>query len=399
MGILEIFFAILILVFPLGEVFRIQQGSISLTLNDAILSVTVLVWIIKRLSSKGKFNKSPTLAKPIGIFLVIGFISLLVNSRFLDTESFFVSFLYLVRFGLYALIYFVIFDLSSFFKKKILYLLTFSSVLVMLIGYIQFIFYPNLRNLYYLGWDEHLYRLFSTLLDPNFAGTVLVLSFLLLLGLSFNFFKNNKRNMFLFLLTLSIINLYEIYLTYSRSAIAMLVVSLIFFLLLLGKKKLILSALVILILIILIIPKSFQTEGTNLLRIASVNARLDSINNSIGIIKDNPILGVGFNAYRYAQHRYGFLDGGAWKTTHAGAGTDNSFLFVLATTGLIGFISFIYLLFSIFKVAIKKRNKMVSIILISSLAGLIINSMFINSLFYIFIMEWIWILAGVTENN
>ena len=36
--------------------------------------------------------------------------------------------------------------------------------------------YPDLRNLWYLGWDPHYYRVFATLLDPNYVGILLVLT-------------------------------------------------------------------------------------------------------------------------------------------------------------------------------------------------------------------------------
>lgn len=399
MGILELLFSLFILSLPIGEIGRFQFGSVSFSINDIILSVMVLYWIMKRFNSFSKKDFQKKLLKPTTIFVFIGLFSLLLNLKFLNQTSFIVSFLYLVRFVLYFLIYLIIFDLSKNFRNKILYFLSVSAITIMAAGFVQFIFYPNLRNLYYLGWDEHLYRLFSTLLDPNFAGIILALSFVLLFGLTIKFYRGNENKKSLFFAFFSFVSLYEVYLTYSRSALIMLMASVAVFLVLLGRKKITLFILLALIGTVFIIPNSFKTEGTNFLRLASSNARISSIENAITIFKDNPVIGVGFNAYRYAQHRYGFLSGGIWQTTHSGAGPDNSFVFVLATTGILGLISYLYILKSFLDLGYLKIKQINSIILISSVFGVIVSGLFINSLFYIFVMEWLWILAGVTENS
>ena len=178
----------------------------------------------------------------------------------------------------------------------------------------------------------------------------------------------------------------------------MLFVSLFTFLVLIRRKSLLVMVGVAIIIFLVISPKSFRTEGTNIFRIASSEARLDSARVAIEIFSKNPIFGVGFNAYRFAQHRYGSLAGGDWRLTHSGAGTDNSFLFILATTGLVGFAAYIYLIYKIIRMAIKKNN-FIAKVLIASLAGLLINSLFINSLFFIYIMMWIWIMVAFTESS
>ena len=68
-----------------------------------------------------------------------------------------------------------------------------SGSLIVLLGFIQLMFYPALRNLYYLGWDEHLYRMFSTFLDPNFAGAFFVLFTLFVIDMSLRYKKEFKN--------------------------------------------------------------------------------------------------------------------------------------------------------------------------------------------------------------
>lgn len=399
MGLLEIFFTALILVFPIAEIGRIQLSGFAISVNDIFLLLVLGTWILKKIKSKENMVKR-SLFKPIALFFAVGAISLILNSSSLNPSSFLVSLLYLLRWLFYALIYFVVLDFTPSFRKKIPYLLLFSSSVILFTGYFQFVFYQNLRNLYYLGWDEHLYRMFSSFLDPNFAGAFFVLSLIFYIGMLKVAFEKKHKLFVIILSLLSVLNLIAINLTYSRSALILLVVALFTFLILLNKRKLIILVSLILIVFVFLSPKSFQTEGTNIFRIASSEARLESAGNALSIIKDNITLGVGFNSYRYAQLRYGFVKGSASQTTHSGAGTDNSFLFILATTGVIGFVSYLYLLYKMFLLGFSNRKKNIySVILISSLAGILIDSLFINSLFYVFIMQWIWTLAGLTESS
>jgi len=178
---------------------------------------------------------------------------------------------------------------------------------------------------------------------------------------------------------------------------------------------------------IILLPKNLGGEGVKLLRTASLISRSEYLNNAIIIFIDHPVLGVGFNSYRYAQHRYGFIDDISLKTSHAGSGTDNSFLFVLATTGIIGFTVYLYMWFKILKNAyynkrhsgersdsrISKRGwrfwtsqndaslfqKTISVVILASSIGIFVNAFFINSLFYPSIMLWMWVLIGLLDNT
>ena len=179
----------------------------------------------------------------------------------------------------------------------------------------------------------------------------------------------------------------------------MLLVSLTVFLVLIKKIRILVLVLIVFVAFIFLSPKAFQTEGTNIFRIYSSQERVKSAQVAVKIIEQSPVFGVGFNAYRYAQKRYVNLNDSKWETTHSGAGTDNSFLFVLATVGIVGFVVYIYLIYKLFLLANFKQKNPMSIVLISVLCGLLVNSLFINSLFYVFILQWVWILAGLTENS
>lgn len=396
MGILNYLIIILLLIFPIGELGRFQFNSVSITINDMVLLFVFLAWIfkIKRVPDLRGY-----LRKPISIFVIIGFVSLILNLYWLRLDYFFVSLLYLVRFVLYSSLYFILVKEDKEFIAKLKNIILIPISFVILGGYIQFFFYQSLRNLWYLGWDEHLYRLFAGFLDPNFAGAVLVMTFMYLIYMTWqSYLKNNLK--FSLLVFLSALNFVAVYLTYSRSALIMLVISLIVFLVFVGRKRFIIGFIILSVIVVVLAPKSFKTEGTNLFRMESSIQRVQSAQAALKIIQTKPIFGVGFNAYRYAMNKYGIAIDDIWQTTHSGAGTDNSFLFVLATTGFIGLISYLYLLFKLFYLAkLKIKENKFAIVLVSVLCGLIFNSLFVNSLFFVYILELVWIFAAFTENS
>jgi len=81
-----------------------------------------------------------------------------------------------------------------------------------------------------------------------------------------------------------------------------------------------------------------------------------------------------------AQKEKGYLNSSNWQTNHAGAGADNSYLFVLATSGTIGLIAFGYLMFSFSPWWL--------------MAPIMVHSLFNNAWFY----PWVIILAFVVTS-
>lgn len=407
MGILKILFTILLFMFPLGEITRFSLGSgISFSLNDVAVLIFTIFGLIYFFVKKENFKKSELLL-PILFFSVAAFISIVLNSYWLKPSEMIVSSLYIVRWLAYAGIYFIVTRFEINFKKKILNYMIIAGLIFCLIGYIQYFFYQNLRNLYYLGWDDHLYRMFSSFFDPNFTGAFLVLYLLLISSFLFKSIVKKQRKKIMFFSLLSVITTIAIFLTYSRSALIMFVITFFtFFVVKTNKKWAIGFVIIVLFLILMIAPSVYKTENTNYFRVASTLARIESVNNALIIIRDNPLFGIGFNAYRYAQIKYSFREGEGAMVSHADSGTDNSFLFVFATSGIIGFLFYIYLIskiirrsFSSFKYKKNEFTQFISLIVFCSVIGIVFNSFFVNSLFFPFIMEWIWIIVGLKENT
>ena len=128
----------------------------------------------------------------------------------------------------------------------------------------------------------------------------------------------------------------------------------------------------------------------------TAQARIVSWQNAAQIIKDSPVLGVGFNNYRFAQMRYGFFGFEKPEGGMSGAGSDSSLLLVLATTGIIGFAIFLTFLVRVFSLSFRFKNtSVVALAVFSSLVALLVHSIVVNSMFYPWILAWFWITLGL----
>jgi O-antigen ligase len=275
--------------------------------------------------------------------------------------------------------------------------LVFSGAITAIIGIVQFMFYPNLGNLSYLEWDNHLYRLFSVFLDPNFAAVIFSLVFLYFLQRTITLWGRISIYFFLFLFG-AIITALSVFLTFSRTGMLSLVVGVVVLLIIMKQTKALLVCVSLFILSFFLLA-DIGVEGLNPLRTVSTRARIESASIATNIFLKNPVLGVGFNAYRFAQHKYGFRTSNKWKTSHADAGTDNSFLFVLATTGIIGFVSFIALIFTTINAVYRQvqiKGAGIPEVTLASIATIFISSLLLHTLFYPFVMIWFWGMMGLT---
>lgn len=390
-------FLLTLIFFPFGELIRIPLGNdIIVKPLDISVGLTTLSYAIYLLTNKKKLKGKLYI---YGLsFIGIAMLSLIYNSFSLSANEFLTSFSYLVRWVLYFGIYFVSVSFDQKFKYWVFKFLMGAGSSILLLGFVQYLWYPDLRNLYYLGWDEHLYRLFSTFLDPNFTGAFFVLFFLFVLSM---FAKSINVSQKILLAILSALTILGILLTYSRSAYLMLLVSGGLFLVLQKKFKIILGLGVILIIFALASTQFASSEGTKLIRTASSISRIDSDKKAIGIITSHPVLGVGFNAYRYILQKENLQNSTKALEQHANSSPDTSLLFVLVTTGVLGLSAYLYLYITILKNAYKvfKKGNILGLYVFSCMIGFLVNSVFINSLFYPFIMLWMWVLIGLTEST
>lgn len=258
----------------------------------------------------------------------------------------------------------------------------YSGVFLVFAGFIQLVLLPDFSVLdASLGWDPHYNRLASTFFDPNFLGAYLVFCF------GFSVFglitTKAKTPIYSRYLIISLILLAGIFLTFSRSAWLMLGLF-VFTLGLLKYRKMLLVSLLLMFLAYFAVPR-VQTRISGITDPSdSAHFRLISWSNTLSIIKENPVLGIGYNNLREAQKNYSFFDAGTFGG-NSGAGSDSSFLFVGATTGLFSMDLFIvYWVVLLTNFYLKWLNGKNSWYLISLglIVGLLLESQFINSMYY-----------------
>lgn len=378
--LISIFLASLVL----GQLGGIQLSpGITIFFHDLLAVGIILISSFQYLTKKKEIQGS--LIKPLSYFIGIAVVSLLLNVGKFSYSQLLLGSLYLWRFMLYAGLYLVARNekISSMFWIVGLYCV---GVSVAILGFVQYIFYPSLRNLLYQGWDEHYYRLFSTFLDPNFVGMFFVFSFFI--GL----FLYNKRWQIQISIGQIIIGV-ALILTYSRSSFLAFLAGILVFVILTRKKVLLLS-IIFGGLIYAGLP-NHGIDANRLFRSESASARISSYRESLILVQQSPIIGIGFNMLRYQATRQRMLDADGIVSRDAG-GLNSSLLVVLVTTGIIGLSIFGYLVYKM-AVVMYQRNDMVGYIGLSLMAALGVHSLFNNSIFYSWILIGIFIFWGSSE--
>lgn len=397
MYLLKILTLFSLVLLPFGEILRVDIGNnVVIKPLDIVMGLLAISWLCIHLAKR----QMPKIPQYFLVFPIVGFVSLLINLSWLQPTEFFIALLYGIRWVAYASIVFVVAEFNKSFQKKIKTFLFIDGLLLVLLGYLQYFFYNSLKNLYYVGWDEHMHRIFSTFLDPNFSGAFFVLFFFFTAAELFSSLQNKNKKHSIFLSIVLAITLLAIFLTFSRAALLMLLAgSIIFFILI--KRKIVIFVLILLIVLFgIILSPKFNDENMNLFRTSSSMARISNYETALQIIQKNPLFGVGFDSYRYAKARYGFDMGWVDAPSHADAGVDNSFLFVFATTGIMGLAAYLWLWISILKDAYVLHKKHVqAIIVFSSIIALFVNAMFINSLFFPALMLWLWLMIGLMKKS
>ncbi len=387
MGLLKALFIFVWVTFPLGVLIRISPVANAYVYP---VDVAVLLFVLYGLYlsiSRTRFSWY----KPIIPFLILALISLLFNLYWLNAREFFIGLLYLLRLALFASIFPVILQFSKKETPFLMWTIIISLFSTVIMGIAQYFLYPDLRNLMYLGWDEHLYRIFSSFLDPNFAAGIFVLLFWITILFVRSF--EHERWKKIVLIGIAGLTFIAIMFTYSRTGYLMLIVSAIIYLAIEKKFKVLILGLALFLASLIFIPKDLQSEGVNLFRTASVFSRIESYTQAVSVFQKSPVFGVGYNTYRYAQAE--FLGRTIEESSHAGAGVSNSFLFVLATTGIAGFVAFLYFLAKTFSGLIKNSgfaNGMIAFV-----TALIIGSLTENMFFYSFVLIIFWSIVGLAQ--
>lgn len=404
MKIVLLCFFLYFAVFSLGQLTRLPLGSseINFHLADMAVGLLMVSWVIYKIVKKEKILLPP-LSNQIFLFFLLALISLISNSSFgafalfrkgtlLSGRELLVSWLYLARWIFYAGFYFVAYDLvkkNLVFTGKLTKILIAAGSIAALLGLAQYVFLPDTRFIESSGWDPHYFRLIGPFLDPGYMGIILVLT-ILLVAYSYLSCENKRtRRKWLFL---GIFIYIAMVLTYSRASYLAYLGGMAIIAYSQKSPKFFLAILGVFIITIFLLPRP-GGEGVRLERQSTAGFRIINWQQSLSIAKDNLLFGVGFNAYRYRQRDYGFLESSNWRASHAGGGADSSVLFVLATTGILGMLSFFWIWLKAILISRKAHN----FIALSAIVALLVHSSFANSLFYPWAMSLYWIILSQIE--
>ncbi len=388
-----------------GQIIRLpfffEYGAVNLT--DLIIITTDILVLFWSFLFKKSLNLSKYILPLFFIFFCWALTSNIFSLTIFSWKQILTASFFLLRFLSYFFISQLILNIVE--KDKItnwLNLSAFTGLVFTVIGFIQLIIFPDLTSLTAYGWDPHQRRIVSTLLDPNFAGFIFVMTFAISTT-SLLFLKKQKEKfpgrIHFFYALVSLFSILAVVLTFSRSSYLALIASIFTIGLVKSPKMLFLTAGFLLLSFFTIPQVKNRVIGAFTLDDTS-QARIISWKNAVTVIKHQPLFGVGFNNYRFAQEKYQLYADPNQVELHSSSGSDSSILLVAATTGLIGLFLFLSFLGSLLLKSLKKSSKEpVKLIFLTVLISLMIHSQFVNSFFFPQISVLFWVLFGLSQIN
>jgi hypothetical protein len=371
--------------YPFGQLLRIPitwpiQFTFQLIDLPVLLSIPLVIFY--------KIKKPLKFEKIIPILLTMVY-SLLI-SPFIIRDSSLISYFYFFKLISYFTFFITVWNLineeiNNKHKQlfnRIIDLLIIDVLIISILGWLQYIYFPDLRALKYWGWDDHLYRLTSTLLDPGFTGIVIVL------GIIATFYQYFLKRNFSYLL-LIIFFILTLAFTYSRASYLAFIAGIICFIYLTQNKRLkkyILILTAIFLISLPILPKP-GGEGVNLERTFSIFSRINQYKETLTIFRLSPVWGVGYNTLCSAKKQILTVD----QNSHSCSGSDSSILFLLATSGIVGFLIILRIIFEFLKYL---ESYQYNAFLKISLIAVLVHSQFNNSLFYSWVIGWLAIISA-----
>ena len=327
-GFIRVLLLVLAGLMGLGQLQKIQLNDVSALYYHDFVIVAVVIVLLPFLKKTSKWAIKKKWVQWFIRFVAIVAISLSVAFIIHPFQTWIVGLLYFGRLVLYSLFCLSLISLVRerlVQRSEILGMTLASTTLIAAAGLLQYVVIPDVRGLRFTGWDDHYFRVVSTLLDPSFTGIILLIGFLI----SLQYLMKKKST---HIVLIAIVHFAALLLTYSRASFIALGAALIFLALQyisLRKGVFYISCLGVIGIFLLPRPAS---EGARLERLSSVRARV--VNTVHGIQKLSPttlLIGNGWyltNADRQSNNTISFI-------SHSSS-PDNSFLHVLQSTGIGG---------------------------------------------------------------
>lgn len=374
-------------VYTLGQLTRWQVlPGVAVYGHDLVIAISIGVWLLTQPRQALDLLQNFFGQRLVVLFLAWVGLGIALSAGGMRDAV--VATAYLSRVGVYAWFTYLVCQqvkwsavplIRDRFLQPALKLFTFAGLFFLYFGLLQYALIPDTRFLSGLGWDDHYLRLMSTLLDPNYAGMLLVLTFFLWQTSPISMVKIMKK-------VISILLLLGIVLTFSRASYLALGLGSVLWL---AREWVAIRVinwqitlyLVIFTIFMVIIPKP-DGEGGNLLRTASIEARVTNLEQSV----------VRLQPYQWLFGRGWFVplpqeadreEGLESLPDHAQV-PDNLLVMLVSSLG-VGGISILALLLYRWRDFFSRQPIWVQ----ASLVAVLTHSMFNNTLFQPFI--WLWV--------
>ena len=334
--IAHITLCISVLLFPLGQLGRIPVADGTVYLYEIFMGVAFLamVWDSAKYhyvsQSKKEKEVESRRTMPLLLFLSVLFVTLFFSLFRYDALENITALLYALRLAVYST--FLVLLLNPLIRKEIagpalITCMVLSGVVVIMGSVIQYLYYPDLRNVWYQGWDPHYFRLFGTFLEPVILAGVFGIGTAILLA-------NKQLKSWIRWGGISVLAVL-LMLTFSRAALLAYALMIIVFAI---RNKMwipILAGVVVFAGAYLVAPKP-SGEGVNLLRTSTIQSRVADYQDGISVWKEQPLIGVGYNHIPFEKDiPFSYSSTGEQIPNNAQGAYHSSFVTILATGGIV----------------------------------------------------------------
>ncbi|HEY0777089.1 MAG TPA: O-antigen ligase family protein [Gemmatirosa sp.] len=378
-----------------------QGKDAPVLLNEVVLAAVLAATVI--VCARARSLRLDGVAFAALAFAAVGGASVLVNApefRLSGYETFY-SLAYLARWLAYFGVYVSIINTATPGDAGRLWRTLERALLGFTIfGIVQAIALPGFAQLVYpenddaMGWDVQGHRLVSTLLDPNFAGALILLALLVLLA-RMAFGVRVPRWKPLTLIT-------GLVLTFSRSSFLGLFVGGLVLISVRGLRRQyarIAAAVVAIALPFtpLIIRYGMEYQKFTLSDGSAIQRTIMWLR-GLTVLADHPLLGIGFNTYGFVQRAYG------WDIVgRDGFGLDGGLLFIGVMTGFVGLAVYVGMYALMWRrcqrvwrdAAATPEARGTALGVAAASLAIVVHSCFVNSLLLPFVMEPLWVLWGL----
>jgi len=392
-----------LLIGNLGRLPAISSGSkeAPILLNDGMVVALVAAGIFLALRHR-TLRIDGTVVCALG-FMTVAALGLLTSGVRYGLTPFELAFsaAYLVRWAVYFALYLLVLNFVRGSEREQVWLALENAVLIFAVfGIFQSAFLPGFAQMVYpdsqvgYDWDYQGRRLVSTILDPNFAGLLIVMVLLVMLARVAYGVRVAVWKPLVLLLAAG--------LTVSRSSALALMVGLVVLVAGRGLSRRMLRVIGVAFLLTLpALPFLIQYAiALNKFAIdASALGRIFSWLIALEVFLDNPVVGIGFNSFGFVTREYGYSGAGA-----SSFGADGGLLFIAVTTGLLGLSLYLGMIASIIRRCRRKwlngeasgAERGMALGTTAATMALLVHSVFVNSIVHPLMLEPLWILWGLS---